>query len=124
MDDWFAITQIRNEIQHLACISLCTEGDVLKWWKSNYHRFNGGEEVKDAMREYYADNYKLDRVFNVISDLQEAGTVHKYLEDIDRHNVYAKITNYHLINIILNGITPGLRQAIAHYEDLRSDPSK
>ena len=34
------------------------------------------------------------------------------------------MTDHHLINIILNGITPRLRQAMAHYEDLRSDPSK
>ena len=30
----------------------------------------------------------------------------------------------HLINIILNGIIPHLRQAIAYYEDLRSNLSK
>ena len=34
------------------------------------------------------------------------------------------MTDHHLINIILNGITPRLCQAMAHYEDLRSDPSK
>ena len=34
------------------------------------------------------------------------------------------MTDHNLINIILNGITPRLRQAMAHYEDLRSDPSK
>ena len=34
------------------------------------------------------------------------------------------MTNHHVINIILNGITPRLRQAMAYYEDLRSDPSK
>ena len=34
------------------------------------------------------------------------------------------MTDHHLINIILNGITPSLRQAMAHYEDLHSDQSK
>ena len=34
------------------------------------------------------------------------------------------MTDHYLINIILNGITPRLRQAMAHYEDLHSDPSK
>ena len=48
----------------------------------------------------------------------------KYLNDIDRLNVYAKMTDHHLINIILNGITPRLYQAMAHYKDLLSDPSK
>ena len=65
-----------------------------------------------------------DRAFNEISDLKQTGTVQKYLNDIDRLNVYAKMTDHHLINIILNGITSRLRQAMAHYEDLRSDPSK
>ena len=34
------------------------------------------------------------------------------------------MTDHHLINIILPGITPRICQAMAHYEDLRSDPSK
>ena len=34
------------------------------------------------------------------------------------------MTDHHLIYIILNGITPRLCQAMAHYEDLRSDPFK
>ena len=48
----------------------------------------------------------------------------KYLNDMDRLNVYAKMTDHHLINIILMGITPRLRQAMAPYKDLRSDPYK
>ena len=97
---------------------------MLEWWKSNKHRFNAWREVTAAIREYYSDHYKLDRAFNKISDLKQTGTVWKYLNDIDRLNVYAKMTDHHLINIILNGITPCLRQAIAHYEDLHSDPFK
>ena len=34
------------------------------------------------------------------------------------------MTDHHLINIILNGITSRLHQAMAHYKDRRSDPSK
>ena len=124
MDDCFTITQIRNEVQRLANVGLCTEGDALECWKSNKHRFNAWREVMAAIREYYSDHYKPDRAFNEISDLKQTGTVQKYLNDIDRLNVYAKMTDHHLINIIVNGITSYLRQAMAHYEDLRSDPSK
>ena len=34
------------------------------------------------------------------------------------------MTDHHLINIILNGITTRVRQAMAHYEHIRSNPSK
>ena len=34
------------------------------------------------------------------------------------------MTDYHLINIILNSINPSLRQAMAHYKDLCSNSSK
>ena len=124
MDDYFTITQIRNEVQRLAYVGLCTEGDTLEWWKSNKHRFNAWREVTDAIREYYGDHYKPDRAFNKLSDLKQAGTVQKYLNDIDRLNVYAKITDHHLINIILNGFTSRFRQSRAHYKDLPSDPSR
>ena len=40
MDDYFTVTQARNEVQRLAYVGLCTEGDALEWWKSNKHRFN------------------------------------------------------------------------------------
>ena len=109
MDDYFRITQTHKEVQWLAYVGLCTEGDALEWWKSNKHRFNGWRKVTTAIREYYGDHYKPDRAFNEINDLKQTGTVQKYLNDIDRLNVYAKMTHYHLINIILNGITPRLR---------------
>ena len=124
MDDYFTITQTRNEVQRLAYVGLCTEGDALEWWKSNKQRFNAWREVTAAIREYYGDHYKPDRAFNKISDLKQTGTVQKYLNDIDRLNVCAKMTDHHLINIILNGIIPHLRQATAHYEDLRFDLPK
>ena len=124
MHHCFTNTQIWNEVQQLAYIDLCIKGDALQWWKSNKYRFNAWEAVKVVIIEYYGDYYKLDRAFNKISDLKQTGTVQKYLIDIDRLNVYARMTNNHLINIILNGITPRLRQAMAHYKELHSDPSK
>ena len=124
MDDYFTITQTHNEVKRLAYGGLCTDGDALEWWKSNTHRFNAWREVTAAIREYYSAHCKPNRAFNKISDLKQTGTVQKYLNDIDRLNVYAKMTDHHLINIILNGITPRLCQAMADYEDLRSDPSK
>ena len=80
----------------------------MEWWKSNNHRFNAWEEVKNAIREYYGDDYTPDRAFNELSNLKQTGTVQKYLSNLDRLNIYAKITYYHLINIILNVITCGL----------------
>ena len=124
MDDYFTLTQTRNEVQRLAYIGPCTAGDALEWWKSNKHRFNTWKVVKDAIREYYGDHYKLDRAFNEISDLKQTRTMQKYLNDIDRLNVYDKMTDHHLINIILNTITPCLHQAMTHYEKLPSDTSK
>ena len=40
MDDYFTITQTCNEVQQLAYVGLCTEGDALEWWKSNKYWFN------------------------------------------------------------------------------------
>ena len=111
-------------MQRLVYIVLYREGDALKWWKSNKHRFNTWEEVKDAIREYHDNHYKLDRAFNKINNLKQTDTMQKYVNNIDRHNVCAKMTDYHLINIISNHITTRLRQAMAYYEDLRSDQSK
>ena len=46
------------------------------------------------------------------------------MNDINRLNVFVKMIYHTLINIILNGLTTQLRQAIAHYEDLLPDSSK
>ena len=124
LDYYFTITQTRNEVQRLAYICLCTERNTLECWKSNRHRFNDWEELKNAIREDYGDHYKLDKAFNKISDLKQTGTVQKYLNDINKLNVYAKMTDHHLIHIILNSITSRLCQAMAHYKDHHSDPSK
>ena len=83
MDDYFTMIQTHNEVQRLAYIGLCIEGDVLEWWKSNKHRFNALREVTTAIREYYGDHYKPDRSFHEISDLKQTGGVQKYLNDID-----------------------------------------
>ena len=80
MDDYFTITQTRNQVQRLAHAGLCTEGDALEWWKSNKNRFNAWREVTAAMREYYGDHYKPNRAFNKISDLKQTGTVQKIPE--------------------------------------------
>ena len=77
-----------------------------------------------AIREYHGNHYKPDRAFNEISDLKQMSTVQKYLNHIDRLNVYAKMTDHHLLNIILKDITPRLCQAMTHYEHLHSDPYK
>ena len=124
IDDYFTITHTYNEQQRLAYVGLCTEDQGLKWCKANWNSYAMWEVVKDTIREYYSNHYKPDRVFNEINDLKQTGTVQKYLKIIHRLNVYAKITDHHLINIILNAITPCLRLAMAHYKDLRSDPSK
>ena len=124
MDDYFTIVQTRNVQQRLAYVSLCMEGDALEWWKANRHGYTTWEEVKDVIREYYGNHYKPDWDFDEFRDLKQTGTVQKYLNDIDRLNVYARMTDHHVSMIILNGIIPGVRQAMAHYEDLRSDPSK
>ena len=87
MDDYFTITQTRNEVQRLAYVGLCTEGEALEWWKSNKHRFNAWREVADASTEYYGDRYKPHRAFNEINDLKQTGTVQKYLNAIDRLNI-------------------------------------
>ena len=84
MDDYFTITQIRNEVQRLVYVGLCTEEDALEWWKSNKHRFNACSKVMAAIREYYGDHYKPDRAFNTISDLKQTDNVQKYLNDINK----------------------------------------
>ena len=96
----------------------------MEWWKSNKHRFNTWEEVREGVREYYSDHYKPDRAFNKISDFRKTVTVQKYLNDIDTPNVYTKITDHHLINIILKHISPRLHLAMAYDKDLCLYPSK
>ena len=124
MDDYFTIMQTWNKVQSVAYIGLCTEGDPLQLWKSNKHWFNDKEEVIDSIKKYYGNHYKPDGAFNEISDLKQTDTVQKYLNNIDRRNVHANMTDYHLIIIILNGSTPVLRQGVTHYGDPHADPYK
>jgi len=122
MDDFFKITLTRNEEQRLAYIGLCTKSEALEWWKANRQRHNTWEGVKEALRIYYGNHYQADQAYNEIVALKMTGTVQKYLNDIDRLNVYANMTDHHIINIVLNGIPPRLRLAMAHYENLRATP--
>ena len=80
--------------------------------------------MKDTIQKYNGNQYKPDRAFNETGDLKQTGTVQKYLNNIDRLNVYTPMTNYPFITIILNGITLHLWQAMVHYEDLHTDPFK
>ena len=73
---------------------------------------------------YYGNHYKPDRTFNKLRDLKQTGTVQKYLNDIDRLNVYAKMTDHNLIYIIVNSITSRLRQPMVHSKDLHKNGSK
>ena len=75
--------------------------------------------MKKSIREYYGDHYRKDKAYNEIIALKQTGSVQKYLNDINRLNVHAGMTNHHLINIILNGISSQLHLAMAHYENLR-----
>ena len=60
----------------------------------------------------------------MISDLKQTGTVQKYLSNINRLNIHAKMTDHHLINIMLNSIITRLCQPIAQQEDLPSGLSR
>src|SRR5437868_286021 len=123
MDDYFTITRTQNERQRLAFVGLSTEGDALEWWKANRYRHDNWQDVKDAIHVYYGDHYRSDKAYNEIVGLRQTGTVQKYLTEIDRLNVYAGITDHHLINIVLNGISSHLRMSMAHYKDLRQRPN-
>ena len=50
-------------------------------------------------------------------------TIQKSLYDIDGPILDAQITVHHLINIIMNSITPQLCQAGTHYQALHSNLS-
>ena len=61
---------------------------------------------------------------NKIRDLKQTGIVKKYLNKIDRVNVYSSITDHHVINILLNAITTCLCYVIFYYKDLCSGTYK
>ena len=100
------------------------KGDALEWLTSNKYRFNACEEVMDAIREYYGNQFAQDRALNKICYLNQTGTVQKCLNNIDRCNIYTKMTDHYRINIILKGIGLDVSQAMACEEDFYSDPFK
>ena len=81
--------------QRLTYVGLCTEEEALEWWKANRHWDTTWEEVKNAIRESNRNQYKPDRGFHEISDVKYTSTVQTYVNDIDRLNIYAKMTNHH-----------------------------
>jgi len=112
---------MRNEQQRLPYIGLCAAGEALEWWKANSHRYQEWSKVKEALWGYHGDHYQADKAYNDIVALNQTGLVQKYLNNLNRLNVYAEMTDHHLINIIRNGIPSGLRLAMTHYEDVRSN---
>ena len=104
MDDFFTITLIANERQKLVYVGLCTKGEELEWWKENSHRDYTWVGVKEAIKTYDGKHYQADQAYNLIVALKQTSTVQWYLNNIDRLNAYAGMTDHHLINILLNGI--------------------
>ena len=77
--------------------------------------------VNYTFRKYYCNYNKSDRTCNEIGNLKQTGTVQQYVNNIHWVDIYVSKTTYHLINIILNYITPYLPQAMVHYEDVYAD---
>src|SRR5258706_15499404 len=122
MEDYFEITNTREEPKKLANIGLYTKGEAVDCWKDNRTECHTWEQVKKCIREYYGDHYRKDKAYNKIVALKLTGTIQQYLNEINILNVDASMTDHHIINIILNGIPSRLRLAMAHYENLRPDP--
>jgi hypothetical protein len=124
MDDYFVVTKIRNQAQQLSFVSMCLSGTALEWWKNKKTTFHTWEEAQESLRHYYGDHYKPDRCYRQLMDLRQTTTVQHYLTEVDRLNSYAAIPDRQLINILINGINHKLREAMAHYEHLRSRPAE
>jgi len=124
MDEYFLIIMITSEQQQLAYLSLCLEGKALEWWKTNRVKYTKWKEAQDRLYLYYRDHYRADRSYQKIIDLRQTGTVPDYLTELDSLNAYAGIPEAQLIYVILNGLAPKLCAHMAHYEQLRSKPSK
>ena len=67
---------------------------------ANRRRYTTYQDVKDAIREYYGSHYKPDGAFGKISNHKDIGTVQKYLNNIDTLDIYTKMTDHSVINII------------------------
>ena len=93
--NYFNIIETRNGQQRLAYVGICIEDKALELLKANKYRYATCKQVKNAIREYYSDDCTPDWAFSEISDLWQIGTVQKLLNNINRLNVYAKITYQH-----------------------------
>ena len=105
-------------MQKLAYVGLSTKREVLEWWKANTHKHQTWVGVKEAIKTYYGNYYQADWAYNEIVALKQTSTIHQYLNDIDQLNTYTGMTDHHLSNIILNGITSCLCLAIGYCENL------
>ena len=90
----------------------------------NKDKYSSWAEVQTGIDLYYGDHYRADRAHLEIHELRQTGPVQDYLNEIDRLNTYAKITDRAMINIIINKLTGPLRRSMAHYEHLREIPDE
>jgi len=74
------------------------------------------------MKKCYRDHYRVYRVHLAIIELRQSGTIQDFLNEIKRHNAYAKVSESAILNIIIHNLSIKLRDAIAHYEHLYSQP--
>ena len=75
MNNNFAIIYICNKQQRLVDVGLCMEDEGLVCCDVNRHRNDTGKEIKDDIRGYYSDHYKLHGGFNQIRYLRQTGIV-------------------------------------------------
>lgn len=123
MEQYFLITGVENELQKMAFIGLSLKGKALDWWLAHKETMETWDAAKEALGLYYGDHYRPDRSYRELTDLKQTGTVRDYLTDVDRLNSYAAIPDRQLINIIISNLSPRLRTAMAHYENLRNNPA-
>ena len=124
MQAYFTITCTRNEEQRIAQVGLCVGGEVLTWWEKAQFEYTTWQAMANAMRHDYGDHYAKDNAYKEITNVRMTGTVQSYLTHIQRLNHLADIDDLQLIRIILNAIPTHLRQSMAHYESLRSQPAE
>ena len=124
MQAYFTMTCTSNERQRIAQVGLCVGGEVLTWWEKAQFEYTTWQAMANAMRHDYGDHYAKDNAYREITNLRMTGTVQSYLTQIQRLNHLAGIDDLQLIRIILNGIPTHLRQSMAHYESLRSQPAE
>ena len=121
---FFTITHIRNERQKLAFVGLCLQGKALDWCKPKEDNYASWSEVHTWIQLNYGDHYRADRAQVELHKLRHCGSVPDCLNEIDRLNTYAKITDVEIINIIMNNLSGPIRCSIANCEHLRSYPTE